>query len=96
MEVKQYWDWSTPFKEIAFKELESIYNWVEDPCISDDGESLASIVNLDEAIFGICVNGRLWEGEYEKAWSLKALPGNQIAALVCQDEKWGLLMDGRL
>ena len=96
MKDKQSWDWSTPLKEISFRELESEYNWVEDPCISVDGESLASIVNIDEAVFGICVNGNLWEDEYEKAWSLKALPDKRLAACVCQNERWGLVIDGAL
>jgi len=94
MKDKQSWDWSTPLKENSIKELESEYNWVEEPCISADGESLAHIVNLDEAVFGICVNGKLWDGEYEKAWNLKALPDNRLAACVCQDEQWSLVIDG--
>ena len=95
MEEKQSWDWSTGSKEIPVKEWESRFNWVEEPCISPDGESVASIVNIDEMAFGICVNGELWDGEHEKAWSLKALPDNRFAACVCQDDEWGLVVDGR-
>ncbi|MDD9305049.1 MAG: Tmc redox complex protein TmcD [Desulfobacter sp.] len=95
MEEKQSWDWSTQLKEIPVKEWESRFNWVEDPCISPDGESVASIVNLDEMAFGICVNSELWEGEYEKAWSLKALPDNRYAVCTCQDEEWGLVVNGQ-
>ncbi len=95
MEEKQSWDWSTQVKEIPFKEWESKYNWVEELCISPDGESIASIVNLDEMAFGICENGNLWNGEHEKAWSLKALPDNRYAVCVCQDEEWSLVVDGQ-
>ncbi|MCG8632497.1 MAG: Tmc redox complex protein TmcD, partial [Desulfobacterales bacterium] len=95
MEEKQSWDWSTQLKEIPLKEWESRFNWVEDICISRDGESIAGIVNLDEMAFGICENGELWEGEHEKAWSLKALPDNRFAACVCVDEEWGLMVDGK-
>ncbi|MCP4722979.1 MAG: Tmc redox complex protein TmcD, partial [Desulfobacteraceae bacterium] len=45
-------------------------------------------------VFGICVNGDVWEGEYEKAWSLRALPNNKFAACVCQDEEWTLAVNG--
>lgn len=95
MEEKQSWDWSTQLKEIPLKEWDSRFNWVEEPCITPDGESVAAIVNLDEMAFGICVNSQLWEGEHEKAWSLKALPDGRLAACVCQDEEWSLVVDGQ-
>lgn len=94
MKEIQTWDWQTPLKEIPVQEWADRYNWVEDPCITPDGEAVASIVNLDEMAFGICVNGQLWEGEYEKAWSLKAFGDSRHAAAVCQDEEWQLLVDG--
>jgi len=94
MEEKESWDWSTQLKEIPVKEWETRFNWVEEPCITPNGESVASVVNVDEMAFGICVNGELWEGEHEKAWSLKALPDNRFTACVCQDEEWSLLVDG--
>ncbi|WP_022664184.1 electron transfer complex subunit TmcD [Desulfospira joergensenii] len=94
MEEKESWDWSTDLKEIPVKEWETRFNWVEEPCISPDGERVASIVNVDEMVFGICENGEVWEGEYEKAWSLKALPNNQFIACVCQDEEWTLAVNG--
>lgn len=89
------WDWQTPVKEIPVKEWETRFNWVEDPVVTPDGEAVAAIVNLDEMAFGICVNGEVWEGEYEKAWSLKALPDSRFAAAVCADEAWSMLVDGQ-
>ncbi len=94
MEEKLSWDWSTQLKEIPVKEWASRFNWVEDPCITPDGETVAAIVNVDEMAFGICKNGELWEGEHEKAWSLKAMPDGRLAACVCQDEEWSLVVDG--
>lgn len=93
MEKQNHWDWDTKLKQIPVKEWENLFNWVEEPVISPDGEQVACIVNKDEMAFGICVNGKLWEGEYEKAWSLRALPGNRFAACVCQDEEWTLAVD---
>lgn len=94
MKEIQKWDWQTPVKEMPFQEWAGRYNWAEEPCITPDGEAVASIVNLDEMAFGICVNGDLWDGEYEKAWSLKAYGSQGHAAAVCQDEEWQLLVDG--
>jgi ribosomal protein S18 acetylase RimI-like enzyme len=95
MEEKQSLDWDTELKEIPVKEWETRFNWVEDPCISPDGEQIASIVNVDEMLFGVCVNGEVWEGEYEKAWNLRALPNNTFAACICQDEEWTLAVNGK-
>ncbi len=95
MEEKKVWDWHTPLKEIPVKEWESRFNWVEEPCISNDGESIASIVNIDEMAFGICVDGQLWDGEHEKAWSLQPVSHSGFAACVCQDEEWTLTVNGQ-
>ncbi|MCG8618158.1 MAG: Tmc redox complex protein TmcD [Desulfobacterales bacterium] len=94
MEEKQSWDWSTELKEIPVDEWSSRFNWVEDPCITPDGESVAAVVNVDDMAFGICVNGELWEGAHEKAWHLTAFSDNRIAAAVCEDEEWSLVVDG--
>lgn len=94
MEEKESWDWSTDLKEVPVKEWETRFNWVQEPCISPDGERIASIVNVDEMAFGICENGETWEGEYEKAWSLKSLPNQGFAVCVCQDEEWTLAVNG--
>jgi hypothetical protein len=94
MEEKQSWDWNTDEKEIPVKEWETRFNWVEEPCISPDGERIASIVNVDEMVFGICENGDLWDGEYEKAWNLRAVPGKGFAACICKDEEWTLAVNG--
>ena len=95
MEEKKVWDWHTPLKEIPVKEWESRFNWVEEHSISNDGESIASIVNLGEMAFGICVDGKLWDKEYEKAWSLKPVSHSGFAACVCQDEEWTLTVNGQ-
>ncbi len=77
-------------------EWKSEYNWVQEPCFSLDGERVASIVNVDEMAFGICENGELWEGEFEKAWSLQKIADKGFAACVNQDEEWTLCVNGSL
>ncbi len=56
MTHEQSWDWSTDLKEIPIKEWNDRFNWVEDYCISPDGESIAAIVNIDEMLFSVCEN----------------------------------------
>lgn len=92
---KQSWDWTTELKEISLKKSNDQFNWVEDPCISSDGERIANIVNIDEMSFGIQENMELWDGEYEKAWSLKTIPYGGFVVCVCQNEEWTLSINGK-
>jgi len=95
MNDKNSWDWETEVKEIPFSEWENTYNWVEEPCVTPDGEKIASIVNRDECEFGICVNGELWDETYEKVWNLKACPAGRLCALVANDEEWSVSVNGK-
>ena len=90
MENQQSWDWNTDLKEIPVEAWKTRFNWVEEFNVSPDGESIASIVNVDEMAFQICVNGDLWDTEYEKIWGLKSLPDNEFSALVYDGEEWTL------
>jgi len=94
MENEASWDWNTDLKEIPVEEWKERFNWVEDFHVSPDGESVASIVNVDEAAFQICVNGEVWDTEYEKIWGLKSLPDNGFSALVYDGEEWTLTQNG--
>ncbi len=94
MEEVQPWDWKTELKEIPVKEWKTRFNWVEEFHITPDGESIASVVNVDEMAFDICVNGEVQERGYEKIWNLVPLPDNRFAAFVCNDDKWTLTVNG--
>jgi hypothetical protein len=95
MKQEQSWDWITPLKQLPLDEWDSRFNWVEDYHISLDGESVAAIVNIDEAVFSICENGTVWDGEYEKAWGLTPLPDGRFSAMVCSDEEWTVSTSGK-
>ncbi|MDT8378042.1 MAG: Tmc redox complex protein TmcD [Desulfotignum sp.] len=94
MEEKASWDWDTELKEIPFEEWRSRFNWVQAPQVSRDGECIAAIVNLDDMAFNVCVNGGVWEGEYEKAWNLTPFSDNGFAAFVARDEEWTVTVNG--
>lgn len=98
MNDKEYtdkWDWQTPEKQIPVKEWEADFNWVQEPCVSPDGERIAAIANEDEAQFAVCVNGETWEEPFEKAWSLKFAPDGRLAVLGANDEEWTVCVDGQ-
>jgi hypothetical protein len=94
MKNEEKWDWDILKKEIPIKEWQETYNWVEEFCVSPDGEKIASIVNTDEAEFSICVNGDTFEETFEKAWSLKFAPDGKLVAIVSNDEEWTICTDG--
>lgn len=96
MKDEKTWDWHTAKKEIPVKEWQERFNWVEEPCVSPDGENIAAIVNREDTVFSICMNGATWEETFEKAWSLNFSPDGKLAALVSRDEEWTACVDGVL
>ncbi|MCK5837823.1 MAG: Tmc redox complex protein TmcD, partial [Desulfobacula sp.] len=94
MEETKSFDWNTDLKEVPVREWEDRFVWVEEPYVSSDGEAIASIVNVEEAVFTVCENGETWDNEYEKAWCLRPLPDGKFAACVSSDEEWTLSIGG--
>jgi hypothetical protein len=95
MEDKASWDWDTELKEVPFDEWRSRFNWVQTPQVRRNGEGIAAVVNLDEMAFNVCVNGEVWEEEYEKVWNLTPVSGSGFAAFVARDEEWTLAVNGQ-
>ena len=94
MKNEKTWDWQILKKEIPINEWQERFNWIEEPCVSPDGEKIASIVNTDDAEFSVCVNGETWEETYEKAWSMRFAPDGKLVALVSNDEEWTISVNG--
>jgi hypothetical protein len=94
MKNKDSWDWETDSKEVPIGEWREKYNWIEDIHVSPDGEKVASIVNIDDAEFGICENGSISEGVFEKAWSLKYAPNGDSVCFVANDDEWTVFTCG--
>lgn len=94
MEENKTIDWSTQEKNVPVGEWKDRFTWVEEPYVSLDGESIASIVNVEEGVFTVCENGEAWDKEYEKAWGLRPLPDGKFAACVSSDEEWTLSVSG--
>ena len=94
MNDEKTWDWETLKKEIPVKQWQDRFNWAEEAVVSPDGEKIASIINLDEAQFTVCVNGKTWEETFEKAWSLQFLPDGRLGVLASNDEEWTVCIDG--
>ena len=95
MQPETAWDWEIGNKPVLIlSSCSSEYTWQEEPYVSPDGEKIANVVNLDDALFGVCVNGELWEENFEKIWGLRFGPDGRLRAIVSRDAEWTLAVDG--
>ena len=49
MQHPEAWDWDSAHKAIPFASWKGQFEWVEEPQVSPDGETVAAIVNTGEA-----------------------------------------------
>lgn len=94
MKTKDSWDWDTSKKTIPVGEWAEKYNWIEEIHVSPDGEKVASIVNIDDAEFGICENGSVLDGTFEKAWSLRYGANGKPVCFAANDDEWTVFTPG--
>lgn len=95
MVVQTSWNFGEESHQIAdLSKIRADYTDVHEFVVSDDGEIIAAPVEKESGQFGICVNGKLWEGEFEKAWHLKFSPNGQLTALVRIDDRWTVAVQG--
>ena len=88
------WDWDTKEKLVAdISEWKKKFTSVRDLVPSDDGEKIATIVRNDEKRFTTCVNGETWEETFERIYSLKFNPDNQLISLALRDYEWVVAVD---
>ena len=91
----QSWDWNPGEKKISLGDWKENYQWVEEPYVSPDGEKIASIVNIDEGEFTVCVNGQTWgETVFDKIWHLRFVPDGRLTAIVSEMGEWTMAVDG--
>lgn len=91
------WDWETGRKQVvnSLTPLQG-HGWQEEPYVSDDGETLAAVVNVDEGEFSMRVNDGVWEQTFERIWYPRFSPDGRLTGLCQQDMLWALGVDGEL
>jgi len=88
------WDWE-PGKRVilASTDLPEGVVWTEEPHVSPDGQTLATLARLEDKTFTAIVNGAPWENSFEKAWLPRFSPDGRFTAVVQQDDEWTLAVD---
>lgn len=88
MEHRQ-WDWDIGKKKIAdFHQWRDLYKQVQEPVVSPDGETLAAVVEVEDMVFSVCENGKLWENTFDRIWYPRFGPDSRLAALVSTEAAW--------
>jgi len=91
------WDWNTKEKLIAdVGDWKKKFSEVHELVVSSDGEKIATVVQTEDGGFATCVNGEVGGDTFERIWSLRFTPTNQLVCLVMQDFEWTVAVDNDL
>ena len=85
------WDWETKEKLVAnIDDWKKKFPQVRELVPSDDGEKIATVVRTENKRYTSCINGEAWEETFERMYSLKFNPENQLISLSLRDYEWSL------
>ena len=66
------WDWNTKEKLITnINEWKKQFPVIHELAVSDDGEKISAIVEIEPKKVTPCINGQIWQNIFEKVWSLQ-------------------------
>jgi hypothetical protein len=88
------WDWNTKEKLVAnINDWRKKFSAIRELVPSDDGEKIATIIKTEDKRFTTCVNGETWEETFERVYSLKFNPDNQLISLALRNYEWSVNVD---
>ena len=94
MNRTENWDWDIGDKIVSVQDWGKGYNWIEELKVSDDGEKIAAIVNIDLEEFSVLTSTGLWDSRFEKIWNLCFAPDGRLTAIVSSANEWTVAVDG--
>lgn len=88
-------DWSTGSTVLTdLSEWRDRFADIRELCISPYGEKAAAIVETADDKYSVCVNGVLWDAEFDKIWHLRFGPDGRLSALVSDGGVWTVATEG--
>lgn len=93
------WDWDIGKRKVAdFAAWQERFSYLEEPCASPDGESIAAIIRNDDEEFTVSTQKsdqaiEIWENSYDKVWSLRYGPDARLSALISDTGEWTVSTD---
>ncbi len=92
-EIKN-WDWLTEEKCITdIAEWQKIFPVIHEFTVSNDGEKISAVVEIENKKAVPCVNGKTWENTYERVWPLKFSPDDRLVCAALQNYEWTIVVD---
>ena len=87
-------DWQTGEKCIAdVAEWKKRFPIVQEFAVSNDGENIAAVVEIENKKAVPCMNGKIWDSTYERVWPLKFSPDGRLVCAALQNYEWTLVID---
>jgi hypothetical protein len=91
------WDWDTEEKLITdTNEWKDKFPIIHEFVVSNDGEKISAIVEIENKKVTPCINGKTWETTYERVWSPLFIPDNRLICSVLQNYEWTVAIDENL
>lgn len=87
------WNWEPGRDVRSYADCAQSSEWLEEWCVSPDGETVAQVACTAPAEFALCINGKLSENIFEKIICPTFTPDGRLVAFVSQDMEWFVSVD---
>ncbi|GAB6182551.1 TolB family protein [Thermodesulfovibrio hydrogeniphilus] len=88
------WDWQTREKLICdISKIKNEYPLIHELLVSNDGEKIAAVVEIEDKQVKPFINGQHWENSFERVCFPQFTSENSFICLVLQNYEWTLAKD---
>lgn len=97
MRESRNWDWNTKEKLITtISEWKKQFPVIHEFVVSNDGEKISAVVEIENKKVTHCINGKTWGNTYERIWSPQFSTDNRLICSVLQNYEWTVAIDNNL